>query len=471
VRVDRDKKGALIGKMKIYSTVSSESFGEEPERDIQISTWDGSHLKFSRKGDNFSQVYDGTVRGQFIDGIFSRNGQGAFPFSGYRAQILTYGLKEKTVDERTIWQQKNRNRLKSLMMAGNPKPIDSKVNFISEPQPPTQFSKFAPYRDDNPMDYPQNYLLSEWTGQYRLPNPYGNSELLRTVHGYLAVPNSVRNSQARLPAVVVVNGHSGSAKQHFDSANAAYWYGDGFARRGFVVIAVDISHRDHGDDPANGNNSHPPIISPEMSSSDWEQDGERVWDTMRAIDILESLPYVDPTHITITGISMGGEVTSMTAALDLRPSTVVTVGFSPDFGVMRYHHNCPCWRWTNTLLSEYIDMSDFFALVAPRPLVVETGVRDGVFSVMSPPFASDKQVAYRTRIAYGQDTPFFFHYLHDAYHLYRAGDINPSQPNNPPLFMRTPNLIAPLNETDINWQLDYGVSSSNQTLFDFLKNH
>ena len=66
-----------------------------------------------------------------------------------------------------------------------------------------------------------------------------------------------------------------------------------------------------------------------------------------------------------------------------------------------YHGNHPCWRWLNADVREYVDTSDFYALTAPRPLIVETGKVDFTFSQFPQPFASDKQVLRRSRIAYG----------------------------------------------------------------------
>ena len=54
-----------------------------------------------------------------------------------------------------------------------------------------------------------------------------------------------------------------------------------------------------------------------------------IWDGMRAIDLLQSLPYVDPKRIGISGCSGGGTLTAYLAALDDRlqvaaPSCYIT---------------------------------------------------------------------------------------------------------------------------------------------------
>jgi hypothetical protein len=50
---------------------------------------------------------------------------------------------------------------------------------------------------------------------------------------------------------------------------------------------------------------HSSIRPDGLESSDWEQDGERVWDAMRALDYLISLPFVDSKNVVVTGLSMG----------------------------------------------------------------------------------------------------------------------------------------------------------------------
>src|SRR5206468_1965888 len=122
--------------------------------------------------------------------------------------------------------------------------------------------------------------------------------LKRRVHAYLAVPTTRPPKGGKFPAVLAVNGHDGSAWKMLNPGDEYYWYGDAFARRGFVVMAVDISHRDSGDDPGHGNGPHPAIKASGFDS-DWEQDGERAWDAMRALDQLLARHDVDPRRVLV----------------------------------------------------------------------------------------------------------------------------------------------------------------------------
>src|SRR5581483_346326 len=131
-----------------------------------------------------------------------------------------------------------------------------------------------------------------------------------------------------------------------------------------------------GDDEAHGNVFHPSIkpdlppgtMNPELYT-DWEEDGERTWDVMRALDYALSRPDVDPNRIVVVGLSMGGEISTYVGALDTRIAVTVPVGFSPDLSVLKYYGSHGCWNWHYAEIREYIDDADLLALIAPRALL------------------------------------------------------------------------------------------------------
>ena len=325
--------------------------------------------------------------------------------------------------------------------------------------------------------------LTELRFDYTVPNPYGGSPIARSSHGYMAVPTGAPPSSGRYPAVLAVNGHGGSAWKMMNGTDHYYWYGDAFARRGFVVLAVDISHRPlsdrsapymtaplytnepNGDDPAHGNGLHP-AIKAGLFDSDWEEEGERVWDAMRGLDYLLAQPNVDPTRVLVTGLSMGGEISAFTSALDTRLAMSIPAAYSPDLAVVRYHGNHPCWRWLHADISEYIDSSDLFALVAPRPLVIETGKADTIYSGFRSPFAADKQVVRRARVAYGGETGNLVHYLHYDRHNYHAGDVNPTHSSEGGV--RIPEIMQPTAPWSLEWQWDARTYGLRGSLFDLV---
>src|SRR5439155_1056208 len=79
-------------------------------------------------------------------------------------------------------------------------------------------------------------------------------------------------------------------------------------------------------------------------------------------------------------------------ALDGDLAATVAAGYSGDLGVQLHHGNHACWRWLHGDVREYLDTSDLHALIAPRPLVVETGRDDATFSDHLPPYTADLEV-------------------------------------------------------------------------------
>jgi len=499
LRLDRASAGSrqFIGSLKVYATVSGGARGEEAADDLEIEQWDGIHLKFIRHLPSSSQMYVGVAKGRALSGTYTTSRQtGEFPWQGSRSAVLCYGLIAKSPAERAAWQQRTRHQLAHLIMADDPPLLSREDRVLSADLPPSAASKVPANRDDDINRWKQDYRLRELRFNYALANPYGGPPLMRRSHAYLAVPNSKPAGQAKFPAVLALNGHSGSAWKLMNPADELYWYGDSFARRGYVVLAVDISHRPvndraklyqdvpSGDDPAHDNGPHPAISAPGFDS-DWEEDGERAWDVRRGLDYLLSLPEVDPKRILVVGLSLGGEVATWVGALDPRVAVTVSAGFSPDLGVISYHRNHPCWRWRHADIREYVGTSDLQALIAPRALVVETGARDSTFSAFPAPFAADKQVARRTRAAYGRDVANFLHYLHEGRHHFRVGGLDPltsgvlkddvvlpagvAAPAQGSI--RVPVLIEPESPWLVRWQMDRQTQVVAPTLFDWIDQH
>jgi hypothetical protein len=257
-----------------------------------------------------------------------------------------------------------------------------------------------------------------------------------------------------------------------------YWYADAWARRGFVVLSIDISHRPtidrgslygdfpDGDDPADGNAAHPAIRSAALDS-DWQEDGERAWDVMRGIDFLALQHNVDISRLTVTGLSMGAEVATFVGAFDPRVQMVLTAGFVPDLAVMSWHGNHPCWQWTTSTPRDYFSVADLHALIAPRPLIAESGTQDGEFSDFNPPFVAGKELTRRSRSVYADAPSSFIFYLHDDRHAYHFGDVV-ADTSNPPGFITTPALTGPQATGDLEWAVDPATQNLGVTIVDQL---
>ena len=136
------------------------------------------------------------------------------------------------------------------------------------------------------------------------------------------------------PAVLQPTGHSLAAK-----ARAFYQdLGLGLVKNGFVVLTYDPvgqgERRIYYDTELGDSKVGSTDSEHEMAGIQSLLGGESIarymiWDGMRGIDVLQSLPYVDPKRIGISGCSGGGTLTAYLAALDDRlqaaaPSCYIT---------------------------------------------------------------------------------------------------------------------------------------------------
>jgi dienelactone hydrolase len=110
--------------------------------------------------------------------------------------------------------------------------------------------------------------------------------------------------------------------------------------------------------------------------------GERVWDIMRLIDLMEDklTQYIDTKKIICLGNSGGGTATFYAACMDERISLAV-----PSCAVCTYEQSimamfhCACNYIPH--IRKYFDMGDLGCLIAPRPLVVVSGMFDKIFPI------------------------------------------------------------------------------------------
>jgi dienelactone hydrolase len=119
---------------------------------------------------------------------------------------------------------------------------------------------------------------------------------------------------------------------------------------------------------------------------DWSIHGKDAWDTMRAIDYLQSLDFVDGERIGMLGHSYGGHSAMFTAALEPRIKAAVANGPVSDF----IHHgmhwavpkgggnsqSLPAMRpfVLDPALPPPVTFYEFTSLIAPRPLLVGQAV-------------------------------------------------------------------------------------------------
>ena len=109
--------------------------------------------------------------------------------------------------------------------------------------------------------------------------------------------------------------------------------------------------------------------------------GERLWDLMRCVDYLESLPQVDRSRIGCAGLSLGGEMVMWVAAMDERIAAAVSAGFLTLMDQMEQNH-CMCWKFEG--LRELADFPDIYSLAASRALLCQNGLQEPATQFCAP---------------------------------------------------------------------------------------
>ena len=105
-----------------------------------------------------------------------------------------------------------------------------------------------------------------------------------------------------------------------------------------------------------------------------------VWDSLRAVDFLSTLPEVDPSRVAMMGISGGGTVTLHAAALDERVKVAVLSCSFCTFRDSIYSISHCIDNYVPGILN-WFEAADIAALIAPRHLFVEAGLDDAIFPV------------------------------------------------------------------------------------------
>lgn len=205
---------------------------------------------------------------------------------------------------------------------------------------------------------------------------------VRTTPGRrMTVAVAVPRGEGPFPAVVAIHGHGGTRTSPFDASGKEQdriykAFGARLAERGFVVVAPDVAQH-------------------EVYEAGRTLMGERLWDCIRCVDLLEAMPEVDKGRIGCGGLSLGGEMAMWLGAMDTRVRATVSAGFLTKMDQMERNH-CMCWKFEG--LRERVDWPDVYAMIAPRALQCQNGLKEpeNDFTVPLARKALEQvQVAYR----------------------------------------------------------------------------
>ncbi len=141
-----------------------------------------------------------------------------------------------------------------------------------------------------------------------------SSEPGSRVPAYLLVPKELLKGGKKAPAILCLHGTDnvvGHGTVVGLGKNPNRNYASELAERGYVTLAPNY-----------------PLLAkyqPDLKKLGWESGTlKAVWDNMRGLDLLESLPYVDAKRMGAVGHSLGGHNSVYTAVFDDRLKVVVS---------------------------------------------------------------------------------------------------------------------------------------------------
>lgn len=204
---------------------------------------------------------------------------------------------------------------------------------------------------------------------------------------YVLVP---KKGKAPYPAVLAPHGHSSGGKYspagRRDIPEIAkqievynYDYGVQLCRAGFIVFCPDargFGERQEEYAKANLLSSSCQFINNMAYPLGQTVTGMWAWDLHRLTDYVITRPDADAKRLGCAGLSGGGLQTLWASAFDARIRCAVISGYLYGYkgSLLDLHANCSCNYVPH--LYEYVDMGDVAALIAPRPLLIETGDKD-----------------------------------------------------------------------------------------------
>ncbi len=209
------------------------------------------------------------------------------------------------------------------------------------------------------------------------------------VPAYLLIPKAaLREGGAKVPAALCLHGTDnvvGHGVVVGLGTRPNRGYASELAERGYVTLAPNY-----------------PLLAkyqPDVKALGWESGTlKAVWDNIRGLDLLESLPYVKPGGFGAIGHSLGGHNSVYTAVFDDRIKAVVT-SCGLDSFLDYYQGVDKVWQpeqgWTQTRymprLAGYrgrlpeipFDFHELIGALAPRHVLIIAPLRDSNFRAES----------------------------------------------------------------------------------------
>jgi len=206
---------------------------------------------------------------------------------------------------------------------------------------------------------------------------------IETLPGFYLAGNLYRplGRKGPFPGMLAPHGHAQYGRLEDGELFSVPSRGINHARQGYVVFAYDmIGYNDTMQLPHVFGNT------PQEQLWSFGPLGLQTWNSIRALDFLETLPDVDPKRLLVTGESGGGTQSFLLCAVDQRPKwsapvnmiSLIMQGGSPC-------ENAPSLRvGTNNV--------EIAALMAPRPMLMVSATGDWTKNTLVEEYPAMKQI-------------------------------------------------------------------------------
>ena len=201
------------------------------------------------------------------------------------------------------------------------------------------------------IPFQSKVLSSKQTEHYLLQEIEINTVPGRRIKILFTLPNNKRDT---FPAIVCIHGHGHNRFAVYEKKSIYKGFATVLAEKDYVTISTDVGQH-------------------EVYEENRILMGERLWDLIRCVDYVESLPQVDKSRIGCAGLSLGGEMAMWLDAMEKRIAVTVSAGFLTVMDQMEQNH-CLCWKFDG--LRELVDFADIYSMIAPRPLMCQNGLKE-----------------------------------------------------------------------------------------------
>lgn len=207
---------------------------------------------------------------------------------------------------------------------------------------------------------------------------------------WLLIPKKLKG---RAPAIICFYGTTSGAGKDTTVGLSGAKPGTPLARnRAFAIDMVEAGFVALAPDFLRDGERVPPSGKPYDTTDfyarfpEWSCVGKDIWDTMRAVDYLQTLPFVDGERIGMVGHSYGGHTTIFASALEPRIKAVFASGPVSDFrghglhwAVSRGGGNSQSLPNLRPYVLDHslplpAEFYEWTALIAPRPLWINQAV-------------------------------------------------------------------------------------------------